>query len=73
MGVREPFEDWTTGRNALCQHCASEQLDLGHIKTESKKDDKKTRTMRRCQNEKAGRYPNRSPKTIKAAVQPLLP
>jgi len=40
MGVREPFEDWTTDRNAFCQHCASAQFDLGHIKTESKKDDK---------------------------------
>ena len=40
MGVREPFEDWTMDRNALCQNCAPEQFDLGHIKTESKKDDK---------------------------------
>jgi hypothetical protein len=39
MGVREPFEDWTTDRNALCQHCAPEHFDLGHIKAESKNDD----------------------------------
>ena len=40
MGVHEPFEDWTTDRNALCQQCAPEQYDLGHIKTECKKADK---------------------------------
>ncbi len=40
MGVREPFEDWTTDRSALCQHCAPKQLDLGHIKAEGKKDEK---------------------------------
>jgi hypothetical protein len=40
MGVREPIQDWTTDRNVLCQHCAREQFDQGHIKTESKKGDK---------------------------------
>jgi hypothetical protein len=39
MGVREPFEDWKTDRNALCQYCAPKHYDLGNIKTESKKDD----------------------------------
>jgi hypothetical protein len=42
MGVREPFEDWTTARNALCQHCFPEQFDLGQIKTEGEKDDKES-------------------------------
>jgi hypothetical protein len=40
MGVREPLDDWTTDRSSLCQICAPERLDLGHIETEIKKDDK---------------------------------
>jgi hypothetical protein len=61
--VREPFEDWTTDRNALCQHCAPKQFDLGDIKTESKQDEKQEEDTSEnpLPNEIAGRNPDRRP------------
>ena len=38
MGLREPFQDWTTDRNTLCKYCAPIQFDLGDILPESKID-----------------------------------
>ncbi len=40
LGLRAPFEDWTTDRNALCKHCAPEHFDLGPIVAEIKPDAK---------------------------------
>jgi hypothetical protein len=40
LGLREPFDDWTTDRNVLCHHCAPKKSDLGPIETEGQSDDK---------------------------------
>jgi hypothetical protein len=38
LGLREPFEDWTTDRNALCKQCAPAEYDLGAVVPETTLD-----------------------------------
>jgi hypothetical protein len=41
LGLRMPFDDWTTDRSGLCASCAAKEFGLTDLKTE-KPEDRKT-------------------------------